>query len=116
MKTKSRQQGPRRDLSKSKAAALIARNSVLTLALSAMLFALCSSAEAQQPKKVPEIGFLAATSPSIESARVAAFQQGLHELGYVEEKTLSLSGDGPRGNSIDCPILRPNWRVSMSTS
>ena len=34
------------------------------VALSAMLFALCSSAEAQQPKKVPRIGYLSAGDPS----------------------------------------------------
>jgi hypothetical protein len=89
------------------------RKKVIRLTLCAMLLALCGFADAEQPKKVPEIGFLAATSPSIESARVAAFQQGLHELGYVEGKTLSLSGDGLRRNSIDCPLLRPSWCVSM---
>ena len=33
---------------------------IVVLALSATLFALCSSAQAQQPKKVPRIGFLSA--------------------------------------------------------
>jgi hypothetical protein len=40
------------------------------LALCAMLFALCGSVEAQEPKKVPRIGFLAAVSPSTILARV----------------------------------------------
>src|SRR6266550_1318492 len=105
MKTKSGQQGPRRDLSKSKAAAIIAQNSVLTLALSAMLFAPCVPAKAQQPKKVPEIGFLAATSPSIESARVAAFQQGLHELGYVEGKNIVIEWRWAEGKFDRLPDL-----------
>ena len=35
------------------------RRNVYGLALCAMLFALCSSAPAQQPKKVPRIGYLA---------------------------------------------------------
>jgi len=58
------------------------------LALGAMLFALCSSAEAQQPKKVPRIGLLAAPPASSMSARVEAFRQGLRELGYVEGKNI----------------------------
>ena len=37
---------------------------VTVFALCAMLFALCISAEAQQPKKIPRIGYLAGTSPS----------------------------------------------------
>ncbi len=38
-------------------------------------------AEAQQPKKVPRIGYLSGTSYSANSARVDAFKQGLRELG-----------------------------------
>ena len=45
-------------------------------------------AEAQQPTKVPRIGFLGATSPSAISARLDAFRQGLRELGYVEGKNI----------------------------
>jgi putative tryptophan/tyrosine transport system substrate-binding protein len=46
------------------------------------------SARAQPTKKVPRIGFLSAASASSMSARVAAFRQGLHELGYVEGKKI----------------------------
>src|SRR5206468_12859518 len=61
---------------------------IFRLALSAMLFALCSSAEAQQPNKVLRIGFLNALSPSTIAARLEAFRQGLRELGYVEGKNI----------------------------
>ena len=44
--------------------------------------------KAQQAKKVWRIGFLAATSPSVEAARIKTFRQGLRELGYVEEKNI----------------------------
>jgi len=53
-----------------------------------MLFALCSSAEAQQMGKVPRIGFLSGQSLSTISARTEAFRQGLRELGYVESKNI----------------------------
>jgi ABC-type uncharacterized transport system substrate-binding protein len=59
-------------------------------ALSAMLFALCFPAEAQQPSKIHRIGLLLAPSPSFYAARVEAFRQGLRELGYVEEKNISI--------------------------
>src|SRR5262245_18539415 len=42
--------------------------------------------EAQQPGKVPRIGFLSGNSPSAIAARTEAFRQGLRELGYVEDK------------------------------
>ena len=45
-------------------------------------------AEAQQPKKVPRIGFLTATSASSQASRLDAFRQGLRELGYVEGKNI----------------------------
>jgi len=57
-----------------------------------MLFALCSvllasrfPAQAQQPKKVPRIGYLAADpqAPTRE-----AFRQGLRDLGYVEGQNI----------------------------
>ena len=51
----------------------------LGIALSAMLFALSAPTDAQQPPKVPRIGFLSATSPSIISTRVAAFRPGAPE-------------------------------------
>ena len=45
-------------------------------------------AQAQQPTKVPRIGFLSAISPSTVAARIEAFRQGLRELGYVEGKNI----------------------------
>ena len=53
-----------------------------------MLLALPFSARAQQPTKIPRIGFLNATSPSTVAARLEAFRQGLRELGYVEGKNI----------------------------
>jgi putative ABC transport system substrate-binding protein len=53
-----------------------------------MLFALCFSVEAQQPKNGFRIGFLIAGTPSSVSSRVEAFRQGLAELGYVEGKNI----------------------------
>jgi putative ABC transport system substrate-binding protein len=56
---------------------------VTVLLLSATTFA-----EAQQPTKIPLIGFLVTSSRSAIPARIEAFRQGLRELGYVEGKTL----------------------------
>ena len=61
---------------------------IIRLTLCVMLFALCASAEAQQPTNVPRIGFLSATSLSTNRARIEAFRDGLRELGYVEGKNI----------------------------
>src|SRR5215475_9609391 len=61
---------------------------VVGLAICAVLLTLSFSAGAQQPKKVPRIGFFSSTSLSTISARVEAFRQGLRELGYVEGKNI----------------------------
>ena len=48
------------------------------------------AATAQQPKKVPRIGFLATGSFELPEAmlNINAFRQGLHELGYVEGENI----------------------------
>jgi len=66
------------------------KREITVLTLCAMLFALCFPIEAQQQKKVPRIGVLVPTSPSFHAARIKAFQQGLHEHGYIEGKNIML--------------------------
>ena len=61
---------------------------IVFLALTAMLFALCMSAQAQQATRIPVIGRLGASSASAEAARVEALRQGLRELGYIEGKNI----------------------------
>jgi ABC-type uncharacterized transport system substrate-binding protein len=64
------------------------KNKIITLGLGAMLFALCVPATAQQPAKVPRIGYLSVSSLSAMADRIEAFRQGLRELGYVEGKNI----------------------------
>jgi hypothetical protein len=52
-----------------------------------MLRTFASFADAQQPTKVPRIGFLTGGSSTQISARIEALHQGLRDLGYIEEKT-----------------------------
>ena len=62
---------------------------ISSLALGAMLFALGSPVEAQQPAKIPRIGYLAGFgNPNNPGPQVEAFRQGLRELGYIEGKNL----------------------------
>ena len=55
-------------------------------------------AEAQQPTKVPRIGFLITGSQSSYSTRVDAFREGLRELGYIEGKHIAIEYRYAEGN------------------
>jgi len=68
-----------------------------SIMVAAMLLAVCVSAEAQQAKKVPPIGFLFVSSLSSNSARAEAFRQGLRELGYVEGKNIIIDWRSAEG-------------------
>jgi len=48
------------------------------------------AARAQQPGKLPLIGFLGTTTPSAWSEWVAAFVQRLRELGWIEGRTIAV--------------------------
>ena len=70
-----------------------------------MLLAVGVTAQAQQPKKVPRIGYLSGSSPSTSANRREAFQQGLHELGYVEGKNIVIEWRWAHGKFDRLPAL-----------
>jgi len=80
------------------------KKKITVLALCAMLFALCASASAQQPK-VPQIGLLFSSSPSAQLARIEAFRQGLREIGYVEGKNIVIELRSAEGKPDRLPAL-----------
>ena len=75
------------------------------LMLGALLFALSLSAEAQQPTKIPRIGYLDAVSLSVNAARVEAFRQSLRKLGYVEGKNIFIEWRSADGKLDRLPAL-----------
>src|SRR5262245_18702731 len=48
------------------------------------------AARAQQPARLPTIGFLGASTPLFETQRVTAFVQRLRELGWIEGRTIAI--------------------------
>jgi putative ABC transport system substrate-binding protein len=52
------------------------------------LLATSSITQAQQPTKMPRMGYLTAGSLGAQSIRIDALRQGLRELGYVEGKNI----------------------------
>src|SRR5262245_59575666 len=56
-------------------------------------------ARAQQPGKLPTIGFLGAATSSARSQWVAAFVQRLRELGWIEGRTVAIEYRWAEGRS-----------------
>ena len=84
---------------------------ITVLALCAMLFALSYSASAQQPKKVPRIGYLLAGDPTSESARFEAIRLALRELGYIEGQNVAIEyryaeGKVDRATELAAELMR----------
>jgi putative ABC transport system substrate-binding protein len=62
-------------------------------------------AMAQQPTKVPRIGYLTGVSLSSISSRTEPFRQGLRELGYVEGKNIVIEWRSAEENLDRLPAL-----------
>ncbi len=82
------------------------KRKITVLTLCTMLLALCVSAKAQQPGRIPRIGFL----PSIGDAnnpgiQVRSFQQGLRDLGYIEGKSILIEYRYVDGKTDRIPSL-----------
>jgi len=58
--------------------------------LATILLTTASLAHAQQPKKVPRLGYLAITDPATESARAEAIRLALRERGYIEGQNIAV--------------------------
>ena len=70
--------------------------------LAVWFFSFLPLAEAQQPKKVPRMGYL---SPRANAVRIEAFRQGLRELGYVEGKNIVIEWRFAEGKLDRLPAL-----------
>src|SRR5262249_24435646 len=80
-------------------ASYIARRKFLATLLGGAAAAWPLAARAQQPAKLPTIGFLGGTSPSVVSQSVAAFLQRLHELGWVGSRHVAIEDRRAEGRS-----------------
>jgi len=73
--------------------------------LSSLLLAPCS-VEAQQPAKVPRIGYLSRTGDSKNPGpQVEGFRQGLRDLGYIDGKNIVIEYRYIEGKSDSIPSI-----------
>src|SRR5215471_11414098 len=70
-----------------------------------IVFALCFPAQAQQPKKVPLIGYLSPLDSASDSARAEAIRVALRELGYIEGQNIAIEYRYAEGKRDRLPEL-----------
>ena len=63
---------------------------VPSILVAVVLLAVGVIAEAQQPKKVPRIGYLSPVDAATESTRSEAIRLALRELGYIEGQNIAI--------------------------
>src|SRR5215468_949330 len=66
------------------------RRKILSAVMTILFLATVHFAEAQQPKKVPRIGYLSNGDPATESTRSEAIRLALRELGYIEGQNIAI--------------------------
>jgi len=72
----------------------------------AVAFAMCGAvAQAQQPKKVPRLGYLSNLDSARESTRVEAIRRALRELGYIEGQNIAIEYRYAEGKRDRLPEL-----------
>jgi putative ABC transport system substrate-binding protein len=77
---------------------------LLSILFVVVLLAVAVIAEAQQPKKIPRIGYLSTNDPAGESARAEAIRLALRELGYIEGQNIAFEyryAEGKRGRESE---------------
>ena len=78
---------------------------VLSILFVVILLAVGVIAEAQQPKKVPRIGYLSSVDPATDSARAEAIRLALRELGYIEGQNIAIEYRYGEGKPDRAPEL-----------
>jgi putative ABC transport system substrate-binding protein len=65
------------------------KDAVPSILMAVVLLALGVTADAQQPKKVPRIGYLSVGDPATDSSRAEAIRLALSALGYIEGQNIA---------------------------
>jgi putative tryptophan/tyrosine transport system substrate-binding protein len=81
------------------------KSRVLLIVFVVVLLAFAVIVEAQQPSKMPRIGYLGAFTPSAGAPLLEAFRQGMRELGYVEGRNIFIDYRWAEGTPDQFPAL-----------
>jgi putative ABC transport system substrate-binding protein len=77
----------------------------IIIALSASLLGATHGAHAQQARKMPQIGYVGNSTPTMEAGLVEGFREGLRERGYVEGKNVVIHYRWAEGKTDVFPTL-----------
>ena len=75
------------------------------VAMASRLLAAPLIAGAQQAGRLPRLGYLGASSPTLEPEILEAFRQGLRDLGYVEGQSIAIEYRWSEGHEDRLPEL-----------
>src|SRR5262245_65527046 len=78
---------------------------VTSILVAVVLLALGVIAEAQQPEKVPRIGYLSSVDAVSDSTRFEAIRLALRELGYIEGQNIAIEYRYPEGRLDRVPEI-----------
>jgi putative ABC transport system substrate-binding protein len=97
------------------------RAAVPPILIAVVLLALGVTAEAQQPKKVPRIGYLSSGNPASESARSEGIRLALRERGYIEGQNITTEyryadGKPSRQSELAAELVRLKVNLIVSAS
>jgi putative tryptophan/tyrosine transport system substrate-binding protein len=81
------------------------RAAVSSILVVVVLLAVAVIVEAQQPKKVPRIGYLSGFEPARESTRAEGIRLALRELGYIEGQNIAIEYRYTEGKTDRLPEL-----------
>ena len=84
---------------------MIGDTKITRRAFCSMLLALPFPARAQQPKKIPRIGYLATGDAATESARAEGIRLALRERGYIEGQNIAIEYRYAEGKLDRAPDL-----------
>jgi putative ABC transport system substrate-binding protein len=74
-----------------------------SILIAVILLAVAVIAEAQQPKKVPRIGYLSSSDSASESTRAEAIRLALRERGYIEGQNIAIEYRYAEGEARSVP-------------
>ena len=82
------------------------KTDALSILFVVLMLAVAVITEAQQPTKIPRIGYISGTgNETNQGPYVAALRQGLRELGYIEGKNFAIEYRGAEGYPDREPTL-----------
>ena len=89
---------------------------ILWIPLCALLLALGVPVDAQQPKKIARLGYLAAVSAAADAPRRRHFGKVYAISATLRDRTFSLSSDMRAAVLGGFPSLQPSWWSTSPTS